>query len=78
MSEGVQTNKLVLAQMDCPKPLKTTKTSNTDLKDGKLTQSKARCPTYNTCKTEDKYEYELSHPDKNVYLSMNVPGVKAT
>ena len=39
-----------------------------DGKDGKDQTVKAKCPTYNTCKTENKCEYELGHPDKKCIL----------
>ena len=71
MTGGVQTSQLLLAQMDCPKPAKTgvkTGFGSGDGKDGKDQTVKAKCPTYNTCKTENKCEYELGHPDKKCIL----------
>ena len=70
MSAGVQTSQLLLAQMDCPKPIKPVRSNVVEVKDGKPPQQppKARCTTYNACKTEDKCEYELSHPDKKCIL----------
>ena len=67
MSAGVQTSQLLLAQMDCPKPIKSAKGNNGEVKDGKQ-PPRARCTTYNSCKTDDKCEYELSHPDKKCLL----------
>ena len=70
MSNGVQTNQLVLAQMDFPRPSFVNKKAGTGKEpDGKLgTSVKERCRTYNSCKTEDKCEYELSNPDKKCIL----------
>ena len=67
MSGGVQTSQLLLAQMDCPRPAKTIVKPNND-KDIRGTEKKERCRSYNTCKTIDKCDYELSHPDKTCIL----------
>jgi hypothetical protein len=71
MSGGVQTDQLVLAQMDFPRPLPFQKKSGSgrepDPKSSSTT-ARERCKTYNSCKTEDKCEYELSHPDKKCIL----------
>ena len=66
MSGGVQTSQLLLAQMDHPRPTKFEKPSGKTKPE--ITEKKERCRTYNTCKTEDKCEYELSHPDKKCLL----------
>ena len=73
MSGGVQTDQLVLAQMDFPRPLPFQKKAGSGREsEVKSTQStttaKERCKTYNTCRTEDKCEYEVSHPDKKCIL----------
>ena len=70
MSGGVQTNQLVLAQMEFPRPIPSMKRSGTG-KDSDIKQvptAKDRCRTFNTCKTVDKCEYEVSHPDKKCIL----------
>ena len=70
MSGGVQTNQLVLAQMDCPKPTASKPAQKggiggTGNKEKEaLAAAKPRCPTYNSCKTDDKCEYEVSNPEK--------------
>ena len=67
MSGGVQTNQLVLAQMDCPKPQATKpalKVASGNKEKEALPAAKPKCPTYNGCKTDDKCEYEVSNPDK--------------
>ena len=66
MPGGVQTSQLLLAQMDCPKPSKTApKVGSGISKEKEVTPAtKPRCPTYNSCKTDDKCEYEVSNPDK--------------
>ena len=70
MSGGVQTNQLVLAQMDCPKPTASKPAqkggiAGTGNKEKEaLAAAKPRCPTYNSCKTDDKCEYEVSNPEK--------------
>ena len=59
MPAGVRTATLVSAQMENPRPASkppTTKTNPTEKKD--------LCTTYNSCATEGKCEYEVSHPDK--------------
>ena len=70
MSGGVQTDQLVLAQMDFPRPVpvqkKVTLVKESDSKTA--TTARERCKTYNSCRTEDKCEYELSHPDKKCIL----------
>ena len=69
MPAGVQTSQLVLAQMNCPKPAKSTfKGGQGNKQEDKPVPIKAKCTTYNTCKSEDKCEYELSHPDKKCIL----------
>ena len=69
MADGVRTNQLVLAQMDFPRPIPIQKKGGTGKEsDSKPSNTKDRCRTYNICKTEDKCEYELSHPDKKCYL----------
>ena len=69
MPAGVQTSQLLLAQMNCPKPAKSApKGGLVNNKQEDKPVAKARCTTYNTCKTEDKCEYELSHPDKKCIL----------
>ena len=70
MSDGVQTDKLVLAQMDFPRPLQAIRKpgvgKDTEYRSGST--PKERCKTYNSCKTEDKCEYELAHPEKKCIL----------
>ena len=69
LSGGVQTSQLVLAQMDHPKPIKTVHSDkSSDKKDDKSTSAKPRCTSYNTCKTEDKCNYEVNNPDKSCIL----------
>ena len=67
VSGGIQTSQLLLAQMDFPKPQKSVKSGITETKE-KQTAARARCTTYNTCKSDDKCEYEVSHPDKKCVL----------
>ena len=55
--EGIQTGQLVLAQMDYPKPPVKQKEKVNEA-------TKKKCSTYNTCKTEDKCDFELENPDK--------------
>ena len=68
MPGGVQTSQLLLAQMDCPKPSKPaapTKGASGTYKEKEGPQvAKARCPSFNSCKSKDKCEYEVSNPDK--------------
>ena len=66
MSGGVQTDHLLLAQMDFPRPVQPPKKREPDTKGG--TTAKERCKTYNTCRTEDKCEYEVTHPDRKCIL----------
>ena len=79
LSAGVQTSQLLLAQMDNPKPAGRPPPRATDRptdrpadklgeKGGGKIAPKPRCPTYNSCKTEDKCEYELSHPETKCIL----------
>ena len=68
MPDGVQTDQLVLAQMDYPRPALTKKAGQGREADYRLGQAEERCKTYNTCRTEDKCEYELAHPDKKCIL----------
>ena len=69
MTEGVQTDQLVLAQMDFPRPVPPLKRAGQGREtDSRFGQAKERCKTYNSCKTEDKCEYELAHPDKKCIL----------
>ena len=70
MSSGVQTNQLVLAQMDFPRPSISIKKAFPDKRDDytKPPVTRERCRTYNTCKTENKCEYEVSNPDKKCIL----------
>ena len=68
MSGGVQTSQLVLAQMDFPRPNSFQKKAATGVGETKGTITKDRCRTYNTCKTDDKCDYEVSHPDKKCLL----------
>ena len=68
MTGGVQTSQLLLAQMDCPRPAKTTTKPGTGNLEVKTVEKKERCRTYNTCKTEDKCEYELTNPDRKCIL----------
>ena len=71
MSGGVQTDQLVLAQMDCPRPNQPLKKAATGGRDSDLkssTTTRERCRSYNTCKSEDKCDYELAHPDRKCIL----------
>ena len=65
---GVLTSQLLLAQMDCPKPSKTTaplKVASGIHKEKEAPPvARARCPSFNSCKSKDKCEYEVSNPDK--------------
>ena len=70
MTGGVQTSQLVLAQMDFPRPFTVPKKSGT-ARDPEPKQNgtvKERCKTWNSCKTLDKCEYEVNHPDKKCIL----------
>ena len=71
VSAGIQTSQLLLAQMDFPKPLQPkvplkSGTASAAAGDGK--DKKARCTTYNSCKTEDKCDFEIRNPDKKCFL----------
>ena len=70
MTGGVQTSQLVLAQMDFPRPFTVPKKSGTarDLEPKQNGTVKERCKTWNSCKTLDKCEYEVNHPDKKCIL----------
>ena len=80
MTAGVQTNQLVLAQMDFPRPSLPLKKAGTGYGTGAgygtgtaresegRQVAKEKCRTYNICKTSDKCEYEVSHPDKKCIL----------
>ena len=72
MTDGVQTNQLVLAQMDFPRPaLVPPKKPREGAAAAAVSGSVAtreRCRTYNTCKTDDKCDYELAHPDRKCIL----------
>ena len=59
MSPGVQTNNLVLAQMECPRP---TIQKNPQTQATNVIKAKDRCTTYNKCETEGTCEYEKSNP----------------
>ena len=76
MSGGVQTDQLVLAQMDFPRPvaplvpLRKYTSGREDIKSSGTgtTATKEKCRTYNTCKVDDKCDYETNNPDKKCIL----------
>ena len=50
------------------KPIKAKEGKVEDKPSSQFNTAKPRCTTYNTCKTEDKCEYELTNTDKKCIL----------
>ena len=63
VSAGVQTDMLMMAQCDYPRPVKTVEVK--EKKKAEIERSERPCTTYNTCTTESKCEYEVSNPGKS-------------
>ena len=61
MMPGVRTQTLVLSQMENPRTVVRKKPGETPPSDPKVTR-KERCPTFNSCTTEMKCDFEVSHP----------------
>ena len=70
MPAGVQTSQLLLAQMDCPKPTKGTASAKgvSDKEKEGPQHPKAKCPTFNTCKSKDTCDYEMINSGKKCIL----------
>ena len=62
MTAGVRTATLVSAQMENPRPAP--KLPFTKATPSGTSERKELCTTYNTCTTEWKCDFEVSHPDK--------------
>ena len=69
MSGGVQTDQLLLAQMDFPRPaIKKAPIAREGDVIKSASTAREKCRTYNSSKIEDKCDYEVSHPDKKCIL----------